>query len=130
MILREKGGEPLMIKTWTKNVTALVLACSFLAPAAAAAKEAPAKYKKVTGEVVSIGQDSISIKSRTKGTMKLAITKDTDVVGQPVKTGDKATVNYRQDKDGNTATRIARPDEDKKAGRSPASGPSPAAKPH
>jgi len=65
------------------------------------------KYKKVTGQVVSVSQDSIVIKSKTKGMLTMAVTKTTDMVDKPAKAGDKATVNYRAEKSGNTATRIA-----------------------
>ncbi len=89
----------------------LMLALSLFAQGAVAAGEKKAakqeaKYRQVTGDVVSVNQDSIVIKSRTKGTMTLAVTKTTDMIGQPAKTGDKATVNYREDKERNVATRI------------------------
>lgn len=101
----------MMIYKWTRTVLLLLLAFSLFAQGATAAEKKDAqqrgKYKQVTGEVVSVGQDSIMLKSKSKGTMTLAITKNTDMIGQPVKAGDKATVNYRADENGNTATRIS-----------------------
>lgn len=99
-----------MYQQGMRKMLLLLLAVFLLAQGAAAAegtagKQEP-KYKKVSGEVVSIGQDNIVIKSRTKGNMKLAITKTTDMEGQ-VKAGDRATVNYRVDEKGSTATRIS-----------------------
>lgn len=100
-----------MLQKWTRSMLLLMLVFSLFAQGAMAesrkAAKTHGKYRQVTGKVVSIGSDSIVIKSRSKGEMKLAITKNTDMIGQPVKTGDKATVNYRVDNDTNTATRIA-----------------------
>jgi hypothetical protein len=94
-----------------KSLFLLLLALSLLAQGAAAAEAKKAKheqtYRQVTGEVVSVGQDKIAIKSRSKGVMTLAVTRDTDMIGQPVKAGDKATVRYRVDENGSTATRIS-----------------------
>lgn len=71
-----------------------------------AARQKP-KYKKVTGKVVSVSPTSIVIKGRSKNPRTLAITNKTDIIGaRAVKAGDKAAVNYRADKNGNTATRI------------------------
>jgi hypothetical protein len=95
-----------------RTLLLLSLALSLLAQGAAAAEgkkhaKQEATYRQVTGEVVSLGQDKIAIKSRTKGTMTLAITRTTDMIGQPLKAGDKATVHYRVDENGNIATRIS-----------------------
>lgn len=100
-----------MKQKWMRTMLLLSLALVVLAQGALAAEgkkaaKQEATYRQVTGEVVSIGQDGIVIKSRTKGTMKLAVTKTTDMIGTAVKAGDKATVNYRADQSGNTATRI------------------------
>ena len=100
-----------MGKNWMRTMLLLLLACSLFAQGAAAAEGAKAPkqeaaYRQVTGEVGSMASDKIAVKSRTKGTMTLAITKKTDMIGQPVKEGDKATVHYRVDSNGNTATRI------------------------
>ena len=100
-----------MMQKWSRSVFLLLLVLSLFAQGATAAEKKAAKahgkYKQVTGQVVSISEDSIVVRSRSKGEMTLAITKNTDMIGQPVKAGDKATVNYRADKDGNIATRIA-----------------------
>ncbi len=100
-----------MMQKWVKTSLLLLIAVSLLAQGAMAAEgkrtaRRSGKYKQVTGEVVSIAQDAVVIKSKTKGTMTLAITKNTDMIGQPVKAGDRAQVRYRADQDGNTATRI------------------------
>lgn len=100
-----------MQQTWTKRLFLLLLLLSLVAQGAAAAegKKTPkseGKYKQISGEVVSIGQDSIVIKNKTKGTMTFAITKATDMIGPAVKAGDKAKVNYQVEQDKNRATRI------------------------
>ena len=64
-------------------------------------------YKKISGEVISLNQNSIVIKTRSKGPLTMAVTKNTDMAGQPLKASDRATVNYRVDKNGKTATRIS-----------------------
>ena len=101
-----------MHQTWAKRMFLILLLLSPLAQGAAAAEgvKAPKQagtYKQVSGEVVSIGQDSIVIKNKTKGTMTLAITKRTDMIGPAAKAGDKATVKYMAEQDRNRATRIA-----------------------
>ena len=101
-----------MAQNWIKRMSLLLLACSLLTQGAAAGEKAKAAkqeatYRQVTGEVVSLAPDKITIKSRTKGPMTLVITKTTDMIGQPVKEGDKAMVHYRVDENGNTATRIS-----------------------
>lgn len=95
-------------KIWMAIVP--VLAALLLSQGAAAAEPKNASnakpyYKKVSGEVVSLSQNSIVIKTRSKGPLTLAVTKNTDIAVQP-KAGDRATVNYRVDKNGKTATRI------------------------
>ena len=101
-----------MGRTGKRALLLLALACSLLVQGATAAESVKvekqeAVYRQVTGEVVSLAPDKIAIKSRTKGTMTLAITRTTDMIGQPVKEGDKATVHYRVDESGSTATRIS-----------------------
>lgn len=101
-----------MAQNWMKRMFLLLLACSLLAQGAVAAEKTKvgkqeAPYQKVTGNVVSLASDKITIKSRTKGMMTLAITKTTDIIGQPLKEGDKAMVHYGVDENGNTATRIS-----------------------
>jgi Cu/Ag efflux protein CusF len=108
-----------------RSLLLLALACSLAAQGAAAAEDAKAAkqeatYRQVTGEVVSMTADKIAIKSRSKGTMTLTITKTTDMIGQPVKEGDKATVHYRSDGNGNTATRISAKNAKAAAKRTPA----------
>jgi hypothetical protein len=95
-----------------RTLFALLAALMLLTQGAFAAEAknsgaAKPKYKKVTGQVVSVSQDSIVIKSKTKGMLTMAVTKTTDMADKPAKAGDKATVNYRAEKSGNTATRIA-----------------------
>jgi hypothetical protein len=118
----KKGGEPVMHQTWMRKMLLMMLALSLFAQGAIAAEgkkttKPEGKYRQVTGEIVSIGQDSIVIKSRTKGTMTLAITNTTDMIGTAVKAGDKATVNYRAGHDKNTATRISAKSASDKAGK-------------
>lgn len=73
-----------------------------------------AKYRKVTGEVVSMTASSIVIKSRTKGNVSLAITNKTDLsAAKAIKPGDRARVNYRDDRSGKTATRVEKLDSNK-----------------
>lgn len=103
------------VRTWMAVLP--LLASLLLAQGAAAAIDqsdkgsAPVKtrYKKVTGEVVSIDQNSLVIKSKVKGNLSMAVTKNTDMLGRAAKAGDRAAVNYRIDKNGFTATRIAVP---------------------
>jgi hypothetical protein len=91
----------------------LVIMLAFLQTMAAMAADSknPAElkptYKKVTGQVVSANPTSIVIKGRSKGPLTLAVTDRTDMIGaKAAKAGDRAAVNYRVDRNGNTATRI------------------------
>lgn len=95
------------IRTLFTLLAALMLLTQGAFAAEAKSPGAKPKYKKVTGQVVSVSQDSIVIKSKTKGMLTMAVTKTTDMADKPAKAGDKATVNYRAEKSGNTATRIA-----------------------
>ena len=115
----------MMMQKWMRNAFLLLFALFLAAQGAAAAEGKNAAkhdptYRKVTGKVLSVSDDSIVIKSRTKGAMTLAITKTTDKIGSAVKAGDKATVNYRVDGDKYTATRITAPDAAAKSERKPA----------
>lgn len=74
---------------------------------AAMAGELKPGYKKVSGRVVSANPTSIVIKGRAKEPLTLAVTAKTKVIGaKAAKAGDRATVNYRADKNGKTATKI------------------------
>jgi hypothetical protein len=115
----------MMMQKWMRSMLLLLIALSLATQGAMAAEgkkstKHDATYRKVTGEVLSISDDSIVIKSRSKGAMTLAITKTTDRIGSAVKAGDKATVNYRMDGDKLTATRIAAKDAAAKSERKPA----------
>ena len=91
------------------SIVALFLlgqAAALAAETMGAAQPKP-KYKKITGEVVSASPASIVIKNKTKDALTLAVTDKTKVIGgKTAKAGDRAVVNYRVDKNGNTATRI------------------------
>jgi hypothetical protein len=92
-----------------KAAALFILALLVLTQAALAAEKTDAKpkYKKVTGNVVSLTKTGIVVKSKAKGDVALAVTDKTDIVdGKAAKAGDKVAVNYRMDKSGKTATRI------------------------
>lgn len=92
------------------SILAVLLLLANLALSADTKQAAEAKrpqYKKVTGEVVSAGPNSIVVKSRSKGDVSLALTSKTDIInGKTPKPGDRVRVNYRLDKSGKTATRV------------------------
>jgi hypothetical protein len=103
------------MKKFKRETLFISLALMFALTGAAAmaadstdAGRAKAKYKKVTGEVMSVTPNSIVIKGRkAAGPITLAVTQKTAVIGaNSVKAGDRAAVNYRVEKNGNTATRI------------------------
>ncbi|OGW35475.1 MAG: hypothetical protein A2010_12360 [Nitrospirae bacterium GWD2_57_9] len=84
-----------------------LLAIAALLQTAAVAAESKPKYKKATGQVVSANPTSIVIKGRLKQPLTIAVNAGTEIVGaRAAKAGDKVAVNYRVDKNGNTATRI------------------------
>lgn len=88
-----------------KGLLVMLLAVTFIQTAAMAAESRP-KYKKATGQVVSANPSSIVLKGRTKQ-LTAAINAGTEIIGaKAAKAGDTATVNYRADKNGNTATKI------------------------
>lgn len=92
-----------------KAAVLFIVALLVLSQAALAAEKTDAKpkYKKVTGNVVSLTKTVIVVKSKAKGDVTLAVTDKTDIVdGKAAKAGDKVTVNYRMDQSGKTATRI------------------------
>jgi di/tripeptidase len=92
-----------------KAAALFIVALLVLSQAALAAEKTDAKpkYKKVTGNVVSLTKTVIVVKSKAKGDVTLAVTDKTDIVdGKAAKAGDKVAVNYRMDQSGKTATRI------------------------
>ena len=97
-----------MMKTAKASIALLAGLLLLVTAAVAAETKSPSKaqYKKVTGDVVSVSQTAIVVKSKVKGDMTLALTEKTDMAGAKAKAGDRVRVNYRQDKKGLTATRI------------------------
>jgi hypothetical protein len=92
----------------TKMVLVSLLTILALIQSAAMADEAKPKYKKVSGQIMSATPTGIVIKgARSKQPLTLTVNAGTEIIGaKSVKAGDKAAVNYRADKNGNTATRI------------------------
>jgi hypothetical protein len=89
-----------------KSLLVMLLAIAFIQTAAMAADSKP-KYKKATGQIVSANPTSIVIKGRAKQQLTVAVNTGTEIIGaKAAKAGDTAAVNYRADKNGNTATRI------------------------
>ena len=100
-----------------KNIKGMVvIAVSLLMLAqvslAAPKEQAPSdtakpKYRVITGDVLSVKEHRLVIKSKRQGAVTLATTKKTTTIGaKHVKKGDRAKVRYRHDKNGKTATRI------------------------
>jgi Flp pilus assembly protein CpaB len=90
-----------------KALLVALLTILALAQTTAMAAESKPKYKKTTGQVVSVNQNEIVIKGRSKQPLTLALNAGTEVIGaKTAKAGDTAAVNYRVDKNGKTATRI------------------------
>jgi hypothetical protein len=89
-----------------KALLVVLLSMAFMVTAAMAAESRP-RYKKTTGQVVSATPTSIVIKGRAKQPVTVAINSGTEITGaKAAKAGDTAAVNYRADKNGNTATKI------------------------
>ena len=90
-----------------KAMFVAVLMVITLAETSAMAAEAKAKYKKTTGQVVSVSENGIVLKGRSKQPVTVAVNGGTEILGaKAAKAGDTVAVNYRVDKNGKTATRI------------------------
>lgn len=95
------------MKIFKIRILLILLSIIALMQTAAVAAEPKVKYKKATGQVVSANPTSIVVKGRSKQPVTMAVNAGTEIIGaKAAKAGDKAAVNYRVDKNGNTATRI------------------------